>query len=69
MSQTEIENRIGALEKDVSTLKDKFQRIENAEPWWKGRIGIFSGDAQHEEAMRLGSMFRKNEGSNGDAES
>lgn len=69
MSQTEIEKRFGALEKKVSTLKDKFQRIENAEPWWRQRVGLFAADHQHKEAMRLGSESRNNEGSNGDSKS
>ena len=67
MSQTEIESRIVILEKEIISLKDRFRKIENSEPWWKQRAGLFASDQLHEEAMRLGSEFRKNEGSNGDS--
>ncbi len=65
MNQTEMEDRIAVLEKEVTSLKSKFEQIENAEPWWKGRVGIFAGDPHHKEATRLGREWRRNEQSNG----
>ncbi len=59
MSNTEIETRISALEKEIVQLKAKFEKIEKKEiPWWKERIGIFADDPAHEEAMRLGREYR-----------
>lgn len=68
MSQTEMEDRIAVLEKEVTSLKSKFAKIETAEPWWKGRIGIFADDPHHEEATRLGREWRKDQQSNGNTE-
>jgi len=59
MSNTELENRISALEKEVALLKSKIEKEENSKlPWWKERIGIFADDPAHEEAMRLGREYR-----------
>ncbi len=68
MSQTEMEDRLAVLEKEVTSLKSKFAKIENSEPWWKGRIGIFADDAQHEEATQLGRKWRKDGSTNGNTE-
>ncbi|MCY7376859.1 MAG: hypothetical protein LH472_12940 [Pyrinomonadaceae bacterium] len=59
MSNVEIETRISALEKELNTLKSKFEKIEKKEePWWKQIIGTFANDPAHEEAMRLGREYR-----------
>ena len=59
MSDTELENRIAILEKEVSFLKQKIEKEEKAkEPWWKQRIGVFADDPAHEEAIRLGREYR-----------
>lgn len=59
MSNTELENRIAVLEKEVASLKQKLEKdTAIKEPWWKQRIGIFADDAAHEEAMRLGREYR-----------
>ena len=59
MSNTELENRISALEKEVALLKSKIEKEEKSKaPWWKERIGIFADDPAHEEAMRLGREYR-----------
>ncbi len=59
MSDTELENRIAVLEKEVAFLKQKIEKDEKAKaPWWKQRIGIFADDPAHEEAMRLGREYR-----------
>ena len=58
-SNTEIETRISVLEKELSLLKNKFEKIEKKElPRWKERMGTFAGDPAHEEAMRLGREYR-----------
>ncbi len=62
MSQSEMETRIAVLEKELSVLKSRFEKIENEkEPWWKQRMGIFANDPAHEEAIRLGREWRKSQ--------
>ena len=59
MSNTELENRIAVLEKEVAFLKQKIEKEEKAkEPWWMQRIGVFADDSAHEEAIRLGREYR-----------
>lgn len=60
MNQVELETRVSVLEKELNSLKSKFRNIEKAEPWWKGRAGIFANDKDHAEAMKLGKDWRKN---------
>ncbi|NOT47138.1 MAG: hypothetical protein HOP17_05240 [Acidobacteria bacterium] len=67
MDQTNMESRIAVLEEEISTLKIKFEKIENADAWWKQRSGIFADDPLHAEATRLGREWRQSNGSNGDA--
>lgn len=68
MNQTSVESRIAILEEELSTLKTKFQKIENGDAWWKRRIGIFADDPLHAEATRLGREWRQNAESKGDAD-
>ncbi len=59
MSNTELENRLSVLEKEVAVLKQKIEKEEKPkEPWWKQRMGMFADDPAHEEAMRLGREYR-----------
>ena len=59
MSNTEIETRISVLEKELSLLKNKFEKIEKKEePWWKQIAGTFADDPIYDEAMRLGREYR-----------
>lgn len=67
MNHNDIESRIVVLEKEISSLKTKFTQIENGEPWWKQRIGLFESDPSHEEAMKLGRKWRDDQRSNGDS--
>lgn len=60
MNQVELETRVSVLEKELDTLKSRFRIMEKAEPWWKGRVGIFANDKTHDEAMQLGKEWRKN---------
>lgn len=65
MSQVNIESRIDVLESEISSLKAKIDKIENREPWWKQRLGIFANDSSHAEAMKLGREWRENQKTNG----
>jgi len=59
METREIENRVSILENEISTLKEKMAKLEkNPENWWQKVSGVFAGDADFEEAMRLGREFR-----------
>ncbi len=59
MSNTEVEERIAVLEKEVAVLKQKIEKEEKSKlPWWKQIAGTFADDPAHEEAMRLGREYR-----------
>jgi hypothetical protein len=59
MSNTELENRIAVLEKEVALLKQKIVKEEKPkEHWWKEIAGTFANDPMYDEAMRLGREYR-----------
>ena len=59
MAMTEIEIRVVALETEVSTLKNKLTELERPQTaWWRAISGTFAGDADYDEAMRLGREYR-----------
>lgn len=59
MSNTELENRIAVLEKEVAFLKKKIEKDEEAKkPWWEQIAGKFANDPIYDEAMRLGREYR-----------
>jgi hypothetical protein len=66
MNRTDLESRIVVLENEISSLKSKFDKIENIQPWWKSRVGLFQDDPSHAEAMKLGREWRENHRTNGD---
>lgn len=59
MATSEIEIRVSALENEIAMLKEKLAKIENTPTvWWQKISGTFEGDADYEEAMRLGREYR-----------
>jgi hypothetical protein len=60
MTNTELENRLTAVETELALLKNKVEQKNGTSemPWWKQHIGIFADDPMHEEAMRLGREYR-----------
>ena len=59
MSDTELENRIAVLEKEVAFLKQKIEKEgKSEEPWWKQIAGTFANDPIYDEAMKLGREYR-----------
>ena len=59
MSNTEVEKRISVLEKELSILKSKFEKIEKKDlPWWEKIAGTFADNPAYDEAMRLGREYR-----------
>lgn len=60
MSVPEIEQRVTALENEVTQLKRKLEEVTNpASPWWREIYGTFADDPLHEEAIRLGREYRE----------
>jgi hypothetical protein len=50
MSNTELENRIAVLEKEVALLKQKIVKEEKPkEHWWKEIAGTFANLSQRED--------------------
>lgn len=60
MSTPTLEERVAALENEVSRLKQ--ERADPAPPddgpWWERIRGRFKDDPDYEEAMRLGREYR-----------
>jgi hypothetical protein len=55
-----LEERVGALEKELAELKAILQgKGEASQPWWRDLWGIFAGDPAFKEAMRLGRAYRE----------
>lgn len=61
MSETDVENRISALEREVEELKLKVQPSDSSFPWWEQIAGRFKGDRFYEEAMENGRAYRNGE--------
>ncbi len=60
MSETKIEERLAALEREVADLKRKLPPTEPVvKPWWEITAGTFADDPAFEEAMELGRQYRK----------
>lgn len=61
MAATTLEERVGALESELSELKRQLGQSKactNA-PWWEQRFGAFANSPEYEEAMRLGREYRE----------
>lgn len=49
---------MAALQAEVARLKEGAEPTATTEPWWKRIVGVFEGDPDFEEAMRLGREYR-----------
>ena len=60
MSAIAIEERLSALEAEISELKTRLPKtaICEPQPWWEQISGIFKDDPMFDEAMRLGKEWR-----------
>ena len=55
-----IEQRVAALEAEVTRLKQKLEAVTKpASPWWQEIYGTFADDPLYEEAMRSGREYRE----------
>ena len=65
---TELQESVDALEERVTLLEAEAARLkarqatatpEDAAPWWKKLVGIYEGDPDFEEVVRLGREYRE----------
>jgi len=54
-----IEQRVKALESEVSELKKRLEQPASPEPWWMQISGTFRGDPEFLKAMELGRKWRE----------
>jgi hypothetical protein len=60
MALPEIEQRVAALEAEVTRLKDEVKEAISSKGDWLDKIyGAFANDPHFEEAMRLGREYRE----------
>ncbi len=58
-----LEQRVNELENQVRLLIDHDQRkcAPNGEPWWKRHSRAFENSPLYDEAMQLGSEYRRSQ--------
>jgi hypothetical protein len=67
MAVPTLEERVAALESEVAQLKQNRPNASPAStPWWERRFGAFRDDPMYEEAMRLGTEYRRSQPSPAD---
>ena len=60
MATAKIEERIGALEREVQLLKLVIGKIgENQAPWWERLAGAFKDDPLFDEIIDAGRKYRR----------
>jgi len=59
-----LEERVSALEKELSELRRNLEDSKSQKPWWEKVSGTFEGDESYREAMKLGGEYRRSVGSN-----
>ena len=60
MAVGQIEQRVAALEAEVSRLRQELEAVTKpASPWWQPMVGAFADDPAFEEAMGLGREYRE----------
>ena len=60
MAFAQIEQRVAALEAEVTRLKQRLEAVTKpAVPWWQEIYGTFADDPLHEEAMKAGREYRE----------
>jgi len=59
VSKSPLEQRVAALEVEVTKLKRKIDAMGTTQPWWEQIAGTFQNDPIYEDAMRLGRQYRQ----------
>ena len=54
-----LEERVSALEKELSELRRNLENSKSQKPWWERVSGTFEGDQSYREAMELGGDYRR----------
>jgi hypothetical protein len=58
MAVAQIEQRVAALEVEVTRLKQELEAVTKpANPWWQEIYGTFADDPLHEKAMKAGASI------------
>jgi hypothetical protein len=57
-----IEERLAALEKEVSQLKHhRALTSDNKKPWWEAHLGAFKDSPEYDAAMELAREYRQSQ--------
>lgn len=61
MALPTLEERVAALESEISVLKREraSDNSQDIRPWWERSRGQFKDDPGYDEAMRLGREYRE----------
>lgn len=60
MAVAQIEQRVAALEAEVTLLKKKLEAVTKpGSPWWQEIYGTFADDPLYDEAMQSGRKYRE----------
>jgi hypothetical protein len=58
-STLQLEQRVAAVETEVTKLKRQMEALQTTQPWWEQIAGTFQHDPMYEEAMKLGRQYRQ----------
>lgn len=58
-SRPDLEQRVSDLEAEMDKVKQKLDKFDDAEPWWKQITGTFEEDPIYNEAMKRGRQYRE----------
>ena len=59
MTTAEMEMKIRTLERDVAALKALAAEPSSAPGSWRSTIGMFDGDSEYADVIRLGREYRR----------
>ena len=62
MSSVRLEQRVKALEAEISRLKAEVEGAANPEKsWWEEMWGAFAGDSAFQQATEFGRRYRESQ--------
>jgi hypothetical protein len=59
MASARLEERVAALEEEMTRLRTKVEGASDAKPWWERIVGTFQDDPVYQRAMKLGRQYRR----------